>query len=113
MVGYEEDNGDQFGYLPGVHICPKCGRLSSTRAGILECRHPALEGQPRPDDADAEDQASAEARTEARLYDAWRSGKVSLESPPDPTLGKVFLDRLVHGLTAIGDNGPKMVDGES
>jgi hypothetical protein len=57
--------------------------MFSSRAGVLECRHPALESKPFPDDADAKDQAAPKATAEAGLHDPERGGAVLMGGEED------------------------------
>jgi hypothetical protein len=58
---------------------PGCRGLGKAGTSFLECGYTALEGEPRPDDADAKDQAAAKAGAAAGLHDPERSRPVSVE----------------------------------
>jgi len=99
--------------MPDIRCPPECGGFGKERVSLPECRHSALEGQPRAYDGDTEDQASSKAGTASGLHDAERSRTVLMVSPKNPALGALFLDRMVHRIKAQRDNGPEVVDGES
>ena len=113
MVGNEEGNRYNSCLLSGLCIWPQCRSFIPPGVSLLTCRHSALEGQPRPHDADAEDQAAAEAAAPSGLHDQERGSEVSLARKADAASGAVLPDWLVHGIAAISDHGPEVVDGES
>jgi hypothetical protein len=113
MVGNEEGDGHWCRFLPTVRCASGCRGLGKAGTSFLECGYTALEGQSCADDGDAKDQAAAETAATPRFYVAIRSGKVSLESPPDPASGEVLSYRMVYGIAPISNYRTKVVYGES
>ncbi len=113
MVGNETDSGHFCRRLQAVCRSKACSILRAAGAGLPECRNPALEGKPRPADADTEDQAAAEASTPAGLHDPERGGEVLMARQTHSTPCKVLSVGVVHGEPTQRDNRPEVVDGES
>ncbi len=113
MVGNKKSNRGERCYLSNICDTQKCRRISPPRISFPECCYTTLEREPRPDDADAKDQATAEARAEAGFYDTTGSRTVFVVRTTDATSSEVFSDRVVHWEPPRRDNGPKVVDDKS
>ena len=113
MVGDEKGNGSFCRVSESLCYWPQCRCFEPQGAGVSKRGDQPLEGEPRPDDADAQDQATAEAAAEAGFYDPLGSRALSLAREAYAASGEVFPDRLVHGQPPKRYYWFKMVDGES
>jgi len=106
MVGNETGNGHRCNLDPRLCCIEERYGLGTTGISIFKCRYPTLESKPRPDDADAKNQAAAEASTTARFPDKIGGSTVSLEGAGYAPSSPVFPDRLVHRKPTKRDNRP-------
>jgi hypothetical protein len=113
MVGNEKGVGRQCGYLPRLCCPSQCGGFSPEGTGFSECFYSTLAYQPRPLNGRAKNKAARKARAAAGLHDPQRGSEVPVARAENAASGAVLPDWLVHGLAAISDHWPKMVDGES
>lgn len=105
MVGNEESDGYLCDFVSGIRCPPGCRGFGSTGACIFKRSHKPLEGEPRADDANAEDQAAAEADSEAGFYEPKRSRPFLMARPENTPSGSLLPDWLVHRIKAERDNG--------
>ena len=113
MVGNKARVRRERFYYASVYCITECDGMCAEGACVLECVDSALEGKPRPHDADAKDQATAETASATGLHDPEPGGAVSMESPQDTTSGEVLPYRLVYGQSPLSDYWIKVVDDRS
>jgi hypothetical protein len=105
MVGNEEGKRNKRRIYAQLYCVQKCGGKCAPGACILECGDSALEGEPRPHDADAEDKAATQASAASGLHDQERGGEVFMGRAPDASPSPLLPDWMVHWIAAQRHNG--------